>query len=159
MDIASAIIKEYLSQYPDGEVREHERMAEHVSFRIGGAARVMFFPKSAEELGCAMRLVRDCGMRMLVMGNGTNLLVSDAPLDMAVIKTHDGIGGISMPEAGVIEAGGGVLLSRIATFAQSKALAGFEFAHGIPGTLGGGLAMNAGAYGGELKDVLESVTR
>ncbi|MBR5381866.1 MAG: UDP-N-acetylmuramate dehydrogenase [Oscillospiraceae bacterium] len=158
MDVFSHIREKYLSRFPDGETLEYEPMEKHTSFRIGGPARLMLLPKTAEELCFALALTAETGVRRLVMGNGTDLLVSDAPLDIAVIKTHDGLSGITAAGEDTIEAGCGALLSRVASFACAQSLAGLEFAQGIPGTLGGGLFMNAGAYGGEMKDVLLSVT-
>ena len=113
-----------------------------------------------EEIGALTKAVKlnNAFVDRLVMGNGTDLLVSDDPLDMAVIKTCVGLSAMSLTDDGIIEAECGALLSKIAAFSLSNSLAGFEFAQGIPGSLGGGLSMNAGAYGGELKDVLLSVT-
>lgn len=158
MDAFCGILKEYMSRFPGGEARENEPMSRHTSFHIGGNARIMLLPKTAEELSYALELTEKSGVRRLIMGNGTDLLVSDKPLEMTVIKTHDGLSDISLCGECEIEAGCGALLSRISAFAAAKSLSGLEFAQGIPGTLGGGLAMNAGAYGGELKDVLLSVT-
>ena len=151
-------IKElYLSRFPTGEVRVDEPMSRHTSFRIGGPVKLMLLPKCAEELKYALNITSGGEVRRLIMGNGTDLLVSDDPLEMAVIKTCDGLSAISLKDDGVIEAECGALLSKIAAFSLGNSLAGFEFAQGIPGSLGGGLSMNAGAYGGELKDVLLSV--
>lgn len=154
MDDAQSVLREYRALFPDSAAKEYEYMAEHTSFRIGGPVRLMLLPKGPGQLSAAIRITRKYGMRSLIVGNGTNLLFSDEPLDIAIIKTCDGVGGIFINESGVIEAGSGVLLSRIASFALANSLSGMEFAHGIPGTLGGGISMNAGAYGGELKDIL-----
>lgn len=143
---------------PDLEVRAEEPMARHTSFRIGGPARRMACPVSAEQLVLLYEFARECGARPLVIGNGTNLLVPDEGLDRLVIDTT----GLSTLEAGAepetIAAGCGVSLARLASFACQQGWTGLEFAHGIPGTLGGGVVMNAGAYGGELKDVVTEVT-
>ena len=152
------IKKLYLTRFPDGEVREDEPMSRHTSFRIGGPVKLMLLPKCSEELKYALNITSGGEVRRLIMGNGTDLLVSDDPLDMAVIKTCDGLSAMRLTDDGIIEAECGALLSKIAAFSLSNSLAGFEFAQGIPGSLGGGLSMNAGAYGGELKDVLLSVT-
>jgi len=157
MDEFGHIRERYLSRFPKGETLENEIMTKHTSFRIGGPVRLMLLPKTAEELCCALELTAEAGVRRLVMGNGTDLLVSDGALDLAVIKTHDGLSDVKMAGDDTVEAGGGALLSRVAAFACAQGLAGLEFAQGIPGTLGGGLFMNAGAYGGEMKDVLLSV--
>ncbi len=152
-------IKElYLTRFPMGEARVDEPMSRHTSFRIGGPVKLMLLPKCAQELKYALNITSGGEVRRLIMGNGTDLLVSDEPLDMAVIKTCDGLSGISLNDGNIIEAECGALLSKIAAFALNNSLAGFEFAQGIPGSLGGGLSMNAGAYGGALKDVLISVT-
>ena len=151
------VIREYLSRYPNAIIKQDEPMASHTSFKIGGPVKAMAFPKTEEETACIIRLARESGIRTLVIGNGTNLLVSDKPLNMLVIKTNDGLSNISLNE-NTITAGSGILLSKLAVFALNHGLTGFEFAHGIPGTLGGAVVMNGGAYGGEMKDVILSTT-
>ena len=142
---------------PDLEVRAEEPMARHTSFRIGGPARRMACPVSAEQLVLLYEFARECGARPLVIGNGTNLLVPDEGLDRLVIDTT----GLSTLEVGAepetITAGCGVSLARLASFACQQGWTGLEFAHGIPGTVGGGLTMNAGAYGGEMRQVVREV--
>ena len=132
-------------------------MAKYTSFRIGGAARRMLFPASEEEAQQALTLCRACQAPVLVLGKGTNLLVCDEGLDMAVVNML-GLQAIREIEPGVLYVQAGALLSKIAQQAQQAGYAGFEFAHGIPGSLGGAIAMNAGAYGGEMAQVVQSVT-
>lgn len=138
--------------------RLDEPMAKHTSFRIGGPVRAMFFPESQMQMIELCRLVRDCGVTPLIIGNGTNLLVDDASLDLVVIKTGDGLTQIEQSEENEIKASSGILLSRLAVFAMEHELTGLEFAHGIPGTLGGAVYMNAGAYGGEIANVVTETT-
>ena len=151
------VIKEFLSRYPDAQVLTDEPMANHTSFRIGGPVRAMVLPRSEEELQCVLRLARESDIRTLVIGNGTNLLVSDKPLDMLVVKTTEGFSNV-VADGNTLRAGSGILLSKLAVFALNHGLTGLEFAHGIPGTLGGAVVMNGGAYGGEMKQVV-TVTR
>lgn len=155
----SALINEYKKEYPNGILRENEPMSRHTSFRIGGRVKALFTPRTAEETAFLVTLSEKLGVRSLVMGNGTNLLVNDGELDMIVIKTADGLAEASLTADGgtEIRAGSGIMLSKLASFALENGLTGLEFAHGIPGTLGGAVSMNAGAYGGEIKDVLRSV--
>lgn len=142
---------------PDLEVRAEEPMARHTSFRIGGPARRMACPVSAEQLVLLYEFARECGARPLMIGNGTNLLVPDEGLDRLVIDTT-GLGTLETgPEPETIMAGCGVSLARLASFACQQGWTGLEFAHSIPGTVGGGLTMNAGAYGGELRQVVRQV--
>ncbi len=140
------------------KVLTEEPMSRHTSFRIGGPAKRMAFPRDAGELGMLVSLGQDCGARPLVIGNGTNLLVSDEGLDRLVIETS----GVNLlkrgPKPGMVTAGCGVSLARLADFACKERLSGLEFAHGIPGTVGGAVCMNAGAYGGEMKQVLQSAS-
>jgi UDP-N-acetylmuramate dehydrogenase len=152
------LIEQVMEQYPEIHFRTAEPMAKHTSFRIGGPVKVMFFPDSQEQMVSLCRLAQSCDVRPLIIGNGTNLLVSDAPLDIAVIKTSGGLSRISCSETGEITAGSGVSLSRLSVFAMEHGLTGLEFAHGIPGTLGGAVYMNAGAYGGEMADVVVTTT-
>ena len=148
-------IRDYL---PDMTVERDVPMSRHTSFRIGGPARRMTFPESREQLVILLGLAEECGIRPFLLGRGTNLLVSDRGLDTLVIKTAERMTSIRRLDDVTLEADAGVLLSRLAVYAQQAGLAGLEFAHGIPGTLGGGVVMNAGAYGGELKDVVTEVT-
>lgn len=146
-------IRDYL---PDMTVERDVPMSRHTSFRIGGPARRMAFPESREQLVILLGLAEECGIRPFLLGRGTNLLVSDRGLDTLVIKTAERMTSIRRLDDVTLEADVGVLLSRLAVYAQQAGLAGLEFAHGIPGSLGGAVYMNAGAYGGEMKQVLRS---
>ncbi len=141
---------------PADEIRQNEPMQEHTTFRIGGPARFFVTPKTGEELKAVLELCRESGMPFYVIGNGSNLLVSDAGYDGVVIQIFRNMNEITV-EGQMIRAQAGALLSQIAARALSASLSGFEFASGIPGTLGGACVMNAGAYGGEMKDVLDTV--
>ena len=132
-------------------------LCRHTSFRIGGPARRMAFPETQEQLLLTVDAAKQCGVMPFVLGKGTNLLVDDAGLDTLVIKTER-MSGIRLLDEVTIEADAGVSLARLAVFAQQQGLAGLEFAHGIPGSLGGAVYMNAGAYGGEMKQVLTGIT-
>ena len=143
---------------PDLEITAEEPMSRHTSFRIGGPARRMAFPKRPEQVVLLVDFARQCGARPLVIGNGTNLLCPDRGLDRLVIDLAAGLTSLEKgQESGTIRASCGVSLARLASFACDLGLTGLEFAHGIPGTLGGALAMNAGAYGGEMCQVVQGV--
>lgn len=146
---------EYLPELP---VEREVPMSKFTSFRVGGPARRMACPGSREELVILMGLAEDCGARPFVMGNGTNLLVPDEGLDRLVIRTAGEMCEVKTVDDVTIEADAGISLARLAVFAQSMGLTGLEFAHGIPGSLGGAVFMNAGAYGGEMKQVVTEVT-
>lgn len=126
-----------------------EPMARHTSFRIGGPAELMLCPKNEEELRSCLSLCRAQGIPYRILGGGTNVLAPDEGICGAVILTR-GLDEIRLVSEIEIEAGCGLSLARLALFAQKAGLTGLEFAHGIPGTVGGGMYMNAGAYGGEL---------
>ena len=144
---------------PELRIACDEPMSRHTSFAIGGPARRMAFPDGAEQLIKLMDIVDDCRISPLVIGKGSNLLVADEGLDRLVIDTSEGMLSIrGTGDEGVIVAEAGVSLAQLAVFAQQHGLTGLEFAHGIPGTLGGALCMNAGAYDGEMKQVVCSVT-
>lgn len=146
------------SYLPDLEMTAEEPMSRHTSFRIGGPARRMAFPKRPEQVVLLVDFARQCGAQPLVIGNGTNLLCPDRGLDRLVIDLSAGLTELEEgQESGTIRAACGVSLARLASFACDLGLTGLEFAHGIPGTLGGALAMNAGAYGGEMCQVVERV--
>lgn len=153
MQSTARALERLSSLFPQAQIRYNEPMSRHTSFRIGGTVRAMLFPRTAEELKGFMAVLREEGVEPFVMGNGTNLLVRDGELDLVVIKTS-GLSQIRQTGETEIAAGSGVLLSRLAVFAQERGLGGLEFAHGIPGTLGGAIIMNAGAYGGEIKNVV-----
>ena len=148
-------IQDYL---PDLKWIADEPMAKHTSFRIGGPAKRMAFPETREQLVLLTGFLQEAGITPLLIGNGTNLLVADEGLDTVVIDTSDRLSHIELTGEGEITADAGVSLAKLAVFAWKHGLTGLEFAHGIPGTLGGGIVMNAGAYGGELKDVVTEVT-
>ena len=144
---------------PDLRIAKEEPMDRHTSFRIGGPARRMAFPERGEQLVLLLDMAARCGARPLVMGNGTNLLAPDEGLDRLVIDTSAGLNRVEAGGTpGTILAEAGASLARVADFACRQGLAGLEFAHGIPGTVGGAVCMNAGAYGGEMAQVLASVT-
>lgn len=147
-------LKEYL---PELQVLCDEPMSRYTSFRIGGPAKRMAFPKAA-ELVRLLELAETCGARPLVIGKGSNLLVADGGLDRLVVNTS-GMDRMELTgEPNTILAEAGVSLAKLATFACKEGFTGLEFAHGIPGTLGGAVCMNAGAYDGEMKQVISDVT-
>lgn len=141
---------------PQLELLEEEPLSRHTSFRIGGPARLMARVRTQEEFAAALRAAAELNIVPFVLGNGTNVLASDGELDRFVILTAGGLDTLERQGETDIICGAGVSLARLATFAMEHGLTGLEFAHGIPGTLGGGMAMNAGAYGGELRDVAVS---
>ena len=153
----SSLLGELREHFPALPVLEKEPMANHCSFRIGGECDAMLLPSSEEEIASLCRFLREKGVKPFLMGNGTNLLVTDQPLHRIVLRMGDGFASAEQRGEGLY-AQSGILLSRLAVFACEHSLAGLEFAHGIPGTLGGAVSMNAGAYGGEIKDVVTSVT-
>ena len=132
---------------------ENEPMARHTSFHLGGPADLMFFPASAQELMRAMALAREVGVPTCLVGNGSNLIVRDGGIRGLVLVLGENMAQICV-EGETLTAQAGAPLARVASAAQAAGLSGLEFASGIPGTLGGGCAMNAGAYGGQISDVL-----
>lgn len=134
-----------------------EPLKNHVTFRVGGAADYFVSPESAEEVQKIILLCKEAGMPYYILGNGSNLLVSDQGYRGVIIQIYKSMSEISV-KGEFVTAQAGALLSAIAAKAAGESLAGFEFASGIPGTIGGAAVMNAGAYGGEMKDVLEQVT-
>lgn len=138
------------------ELRENEPMSRHTSFHIGGPVPLMALPKSQDEAIAAVRAAREEGIEPFFLGNGSNLLVPDEGVDRFVIKTSQ-LRACSV-EGNTVTAQSGITLARLAVFAREHSLTGLEFAHGIPGTLGGAVTMNAGAYGGEMAQVVKEVT-
>lgn len=156
MDQMTALIQELNRLAPQLALREHEPMSRHTTFRIGGPARLMALPASQMEAAAAVRAARALGIAPFFLGNGSDLLVSDRGFDGFIIKTT----GLDQTREvnRRLRAESGIPLARLAMAALGRGLTGLEFAHGIPGTLGGGVTMNAGAYGGELVQVLTYVT-
>lgn len=134
-----------------------EPMSRHTTFRVGGPADFFVTPKAKEEVRDVIRICKEAGMPYYIIGNGSNLLVSDAGYRGVVVQIYKEMNEVKV-EGDLVKAQAGALLSGIAAKALGAELSGFEFASGIPGTIGGACVMNAGAYGGEMKDVLESVT-
>ena len=131
---------------PDMAYEKDVPLRRYTSFRIGGAARRMAFPRSGEELVLLVSRALELGARPFVLGNGTNVLFPDEGVERLVVNTRE------------MNRVCGASMANMAVFAQKEGLSGLEFAHGIPGSVGGGVTMNAGAYGGELAQVIESVT-
>ena len=153
-----SFLREARSRRPELTILENEPMSRHCSFRIGGACDAMLLPSSIEDVEAVCALLAECGEKPFLMGNGTNLLVTDAPLHRIVLRMGEEFSRVDPVSGTALRAESGATLSRLASFAAARGLAGLEFAHGIPGTLGGAASMNAGAYGGEMKDVVTSVT-
>lgn len=131
----------------------NEPMARHTTFRVGGPADLMLSARSGGEVALALEAAREAGAPALVMGNGSNLLVRDGGIAGLVVRVAEDMAALEF-EGTRVRAGAGCLMSRLGAECARRGLAGFEPLSGIPGTLGGAAAMNAGAYGGELKDVL-----
>ncbi len=140
----------------DENVFENEPMSMHTTFRIGGPARYFAVVNSEEDLIKTIKLVREENQEYFVLGNGSNILVSDKGFDGVVLQLSGEFDTIHLSGNNII-AGSGLLLSQVAKTALDSSLAGLEFASGIPGTIGGAIVMNAGAYGSEMKDVVKAV--
>ena len=138
-------------------VLEAEPMGKHTTFRIGGPADLFVAPENTDEIKKLIAICKEEKVPYFILGNGSNLLVSDKGYRGVIIQLYRSFGQITLKE-NEIHAQAGALLSGIAAMAREASLTGFEFAGGIPGTLGGAVVMNAGAYGGEMKDVLKEVT-
>lgn len=143
---------------PDLKILEEEPLARHTSFRIGGPAAIFAQPATVDELSKLLRFLAARGISPRILGAGTNVLAPDEGLREVVICTKDALTGLRDLGDGKIEAFAGETLSKTAVFARNLSLTGLEFAHGIPGTVGGGIYMNAGAYGGEMKQVAMETT-
>lgn len=137
---------------------ENEPMNRHISFRLGGRAKLFAEPKSADEIISLIKFARESKMKYAVIGNGSNLLVRDEGYDGLVIHLGESFGEIKLLDENTVFAQAGASLMKVCSFALSNSLTGLEFAYGIPGSAGGAAYMNAGAYGGEMKDVLYKCT-
>ena len=149
--------KKLLSILKEEQVKKDEPMKSHTTFRVGGPADYFVTPQTAEEVAKVIEACTQEKVPYYIVGNGSNLLVSDKGYEGVIIQIYKQMNQVKV-EGAQIHAQAGALLSMIAKRALDAELTGFEFAAGIPGTLGGACVMNAGAYGGEMKDVLKSVT-
>lgn len=129
-------------------------MSAHTTFKIGGPARLMVFPTAVDQICQIIKMCNQEGIRYMPVGNGSNLLVDDNGIDAVVIAIDKDFGEVKLIDENTIFAQAGASLMKVCRFALENELSGLEFAFGIPGNCGGGAFMNAGAYGGELKDVL-----
>lgn len=157
--VVSEIVKKLIDINGEKKVAESEPMSRHTTFRIGGPAKVFVSPDNIEKIIKTIELLKNEKCDYFILGNGSNLLVADEGYDGIVVSTE------SLKDLNIeredgdetyIYAEAGVMLSRAAVLASESSLTGFEFAGGIPGTVGGAVSMNAGAYGGEIKDVIVS---
>lgn len=142
-------------------IAKQEPMKKHTTFRVGGPADYFVTPKTVEEVAQLVKLCRQMDMPYYVVGNGSNLLVSDGGYRGVIIQIYKEMNAIRFeetPEGAILYAQAGALLSKVGSAALVEGLTGVEFAAGIPGTVGGAMVMNAGAYGGEMKDVVRTVT-
>lgn len=150
------LIRELREVLGAASLKPNEPMREHTTFRVGGTADIFIRPESIKELCLSLEILHQHKTPVLVMGNGSNLLVRDKGIRGAVLQICHRAPKITV-EGDILHAAGGALLSTVAAAAAEYALSGLEFASGIPGTVGGAVVMNAGAYGGEMRDVLLSV--
>ena len=144
-------------RFPGLDLREHEPMSRHTTFRIGGPVSVFCRPASGEETAALCAYLRDKGVRPFVMGRGSNLLFADEALPGVVLQFAENFGGVERTGARTLYAQSGATLVALSGYARRAGLSGLEFAGGIPGAVGGAVTMNAGAYGGEMKDVVTRV--
>lgn len=141
----------------EDRVFTEEAMSQHTTFKIGGPADYFLMPDKGEDVGRVIKICKEKEIPYFILGNGSNLLVGDGGYRGAVIQIYRNMSSVTV-EGNEIRAQAGALLSAVAAAAKNASLTGFEFAGGIPGTIGGAVVMNAGAYGGEMKDVLTEVT-
>jgi len=154
LENAIAAVKQAL---PGMKLLENEPLSAHSSFRIGGPARVIACPSDATSVSRLCAILKEHELAPYMLGNGTNILFPDEGLSELFLVSTEKLQKIFLLPGGSIYAEAGVSLAKLANFARDNGLTGLEFASGIPGTVGGGVRMNAGAYGGELKDCVESV--
>lgn len=156
MEIFAQLYSALKNSCPQLELRTNEPMFRHTSFHIGGPAALMALPKTEEEAAAALREASRLGVEPFFLGNGSNLLVSDEGVEQFIVKMGPGFDACRV-DGTAIWAHCGVTLARLACFARDQGLTGLEFVHGIPGSLGGAVTMNAGAYGGEMSQVVREV--
>jgi len=153
-----SILKNKLEERcPELKLVQREPMSRHTTFRVGGPVSLMAFPETIQQAAAAVCIAAEQGIKPFFLGNGSNLLVPDEGVDGFIIKTTQGLNRITAKGTSIV-AESGTLLSRLAVFAQERGLSGLEFAHGIPGSVGGAVTMNAGAYDGEMAQVVSIVS-
>ena len=143
-------------EIPESAIIENADMKEYTSFKAGGCADVLVIPENEDQLMYALKTLAESSIEYMVMGNGTNILVKDGGYRGVIVKIGDAFSDIRVEGERLI-AGSGALMSQVASAALDAGLEGFEFASGIPGSIGGAAFMNAGAYGGEIVQILETV--
>ena len=153
----SEIRKMFCDLLGEDRVFTEEAMSQHTTFKIGGPADYFLMPDKGEDVGRVIKICKEKEIPYFILGNGSNLLVGDGGYRGAVIQIYRNMSSVTV-EGNEITAQAGALLSAVAAAAKNASLTGFEFAGGIPGTIGGAVVMNAGAYGGEMKDALTEVT-
>ena len=153
----SEIRKMFCDLLGEDRVFTEEAMSQHTTFKIGGPADYFLMPDKGEDVGRVIKICKEKEIPYFILGNGSNLLVGDGGYRGTVIQIYRNMSSVTV-EGNEITAQAGALLSAVAAAAKNASLTGFEFAGGIPGTIGGAVVMNAGAYGGEMKDVLTEVT-
>ena len=153
----SEIIKKFCDLLGEERVFTGEAMSRHTTFKIGGPADYFLMPDKDTDVGRIVKICKESAIPYFILGNVSNLLVGDGGYRGAVIQIYKNMSAVTV-EGTEITVQAGALLSSVAAAAKNAALTGFEFAGGIPGTMGGAVVMNAGAYGGEMKDVLKEVT-
>lgn len=158
MEKISSAIYEFIRMYvPEEDILLNEPMDRHTTFRVGGEAQCLIKISDSGQLEKLIPCLKRVEIPYFVLGNGSNLLVGDKGYEGVILQIGSKMSGITV-EDNCIRAGAGALLSQIAKCAQENGLTGLEFASGIPGTIGGGVVMNAGAYGGEMKQVVRQVS-
>ena len=150
-------LEKFICAIDEAYVYTDEMMSKHTTFRVGGPADYFVVPRTVDEVRSVVRLCRESEVPYYVLGNGSNLLVSDRGYRGVILQIYKEMSAIYIEDT-QIRVQAGALLSKVGSQALAASLTGFEFASGIPGTMGGAVVMNAGAYGGELKDILKSVT-
>ncbi len=149
--------REMTENLPEIDLKMNEPLSKHTSFHIGGAAEVMAFPKTTEQLTAVLKVAKQLNVVPRILGAGTNVLAPDEGVSGLVICLKNVLGSVKRLRNGMIRAYAGATMTKLANFAAGQELSGLEFAHGIPGTVGGGVYMNAGAYGGEISQVCSRV--
>ncbi len=140
------------------EAYKNEKLCNHISFKVGGPCPLLIEPKNEKQLTDVLRLIKETETPYTILGNGTNVLVLDEGLNKVVVKIGDEMTSLSLEGEDVICCSAGTKVVTLCKFALENSLSGLEFAYGIPGACGGAVFMNAGAYGGEVKDVISEIT-